>query len=80
VLETRGALAEHQMERRARIRGTLALVRSTGGSARTEGVNRALNAAFNIRKCTVLTERPAKLTRYKFVGQSLGLEEYPHKT
>jgi hypothetical protein len=47
------------MERRAKVRGLLALVSTTSdGKKRMEFVNRDLDAAINIRRCAVLENRP----------------------
>jgi len=52
-------LTEEQMERRAKIRGLLALVStSPNGTKRMEFVNRDFNAAIKIRRCAVLEKRP----------------------
>jgi hypothetical protein len=54
-----GPLTEEQMERRAKVRGLLALVSTTSdGKKRMEFVNRDLDAAINIRRCAVLENRP----------------------
>jgi hypothetical protein len=54
-----GPLTEEQMERRAKVRGLLALVSATSdGKKRTEFVNRDFIAAINVRKCAVLETRP----------------------
>jgi len=46
-----GALTDEQMERRAKVRGLLALVSATSdGKKRMEFVNRDFNAAVNIRR------------------------------
>jgi hypothetical protein len=69
---------EEQMERRARLRGWLALVSSTtNGEKRMEYVNRDFNAAINIRRCAVIERRPPELARENFVGQpfKVGLYE-----
>jgi hypothetical protein len=68
------------MERRARVRGLLALVSTTTkGKKRMEFVNRGFNAAINVRKCAVLEKRPPELARENFVGQSLKVELYEKK-
>jgi hypothetical protein len=59
---------------KAQVLGILALVRSTNGIASMAFVNKAFNAAINIRRCAVLKTRPAELTRSKFVWQPLRLE------
>jgi len=75
-----GPLKEEQMERRAKVRGLLALVRtSNDGKKRMEFVNRDFNAAINIRKCTVLEKRPPEPTRENFIGQPLKVELYEKK-
>jgi len=54
-----GPLTEEQMERRAKLRGLLALVSTTNdGKKRMEFANRDFNAAINIRRCAVLETRP----------------------
>jgi len=53
-----GPLTEEQTERRAKVRGLLALVSTTNGKNRMEFVNRDFNAAMNIRRCAVLENRP----------------------
>jgi hypothetical protein len=64
-----GPLTEEQMERRAKVRGLLALVSTTSDSKkRMEFVNRDFNAAINIRKCAVLEKRPPESTRENFIG------------
>jgi hypothetical protein len=46
-----GPLTEEQMERRAKVRGLLALISTTSdGKKRMEFVNRDFNAAINVRK------------------------------
>jgi len=75
-----GPLTEEQMERRAKVRGQLALVsRTPSGKKRMEFVNREFNAATNIRRCAVLEERPSKKTRVNFVGQPIKVELYKKK-
>ena len=52
-------LTEERMERRANVRGLVALVRSTNdGKKCMEFVDRDLNAAINIRRCAVVEPRP----------------------
>jgi hypothetical protein len=54
-----GPLKEEPMERRAKVRGLLALVSTTNdGKKRVDFVNRDFNAAINIRRCAVLETRP----------------------
>jgi len=54
-----GPMTGEQMERRANVRGLLALVSTVNGNEkRMEYVNRDFNAALNIRKCAVLEKRP----------------------
>jgi len=68
------------MERRAKVRGLLALVSTTNDSKkRMEFVNRDFNAAIDIRKCAVLEQRHPELTRGDFVGQPLKVELYEKK-
>jgi len=68
------------MERRTKVRGLPALVRtSNDGKKRMEFVNRDFNAAINIRKCTVLEKRPPEPTRENFIGQPLKVELYEKK-
>jgi len=46
-----GPLTEEQMERRAKVRGLLALISTiSDGKKRMEFVNRDFNAAINVRK------------------------------
>jgi hypothetical protein len=75
-----GPLTEEQMERRAKVRGLLALVSTTNhGKKRMDFVNRDFNAAINIRRCAVLETRPPEWTRENFVGQPLKVELYKKK-
>jgi hypothetical protein len=75
-----GALTEQQMDRRAKVRGLLALVRTTrDGKKRMEFVNRDFNAATNIRKCAVMEKRPPEMTRENFHGQPLMVELHEKK-
>jgi hypothetical protein len=75
-----GPLTEEQMERRAKVRGLLALVSTTNdGKKRMGFVNRDFNAAMNIRRCAVLENRPPESTRENFVGQPLEVELYEKK-
>jgi len=79
-IKTYGALTVEQMERRARLRGLLALVSTTNdGKKRMEFVNCDFNAAINIRKCAVMETRPPELTWENFVGQPLKVELYEKK-
>jgi len=65
-------LTEEQMERRAKVRGLLALVSTTpNGTKRMDFVNRDFITAINIRRCAVLENRPPEMTRENFVGQPL---------
>jgi hypothetical protein len=58
-IATYGPLTEELMERRAKVRGLLALVSTTNdGKKRMGFVNRDFNAAMNIRRCAVLENRP----------------------
>jgi hypothetical protein len=64
-----GALTDEQMERRAKVRGLLALVSTTSdGKKRMEFVNRDFNAAVNIRRYAVLENRPPKQTQQDLIG------------
>jgi hypothetical protein len=75
-----GPLTEEQMERRAKVRGLLALVSTTNdGKKRMEFVNRDFNAAINIRKCAVMEKRPPEMTRENFHGQPLMVELHEKK-
>jgi len=75
-----GPLTEEQMERRAKVRGLLALVCTTNdGKKRMEFVNRDFNAAINTRRCAVLEKRPPERTRENFIGQPLKVELYEKK-
>ena len=75
-----GLLTEEQMERRAKVRGLLALVSTTiDGKKRVEFVNRDFNAAINIKRCAVMETRPPALTRENFMGQPLKVEPYETK-
>jgi hypothetical protein len=74
-----GPLTDEQMERRAKVRGLLALVRTINGKKHMELVNRDFTAFINIRKCAVLEERPLESTRENFVGQPLKVELYETK-
>jgi hypothetical protein len=57
------ALTEEQMERRANVRGLLALVSTTtNGNKRMEFVNRDFNAVINVRRYAVMEQRPPELT------------------
>jgi len=70
-----GPLTEEQMERRAKVRGLLAIVSTTrNGKKRMEFVNRDFNAAINVRRCAVLETRPPELTRENFIGQPIKVE------
>jgi hypothetical protein len=58
-LKKYGPLTEEQIERRAKVRGPLALVSTTNdGTKRMEFVNRDFNAAINISRCAALETRP----------------------
>jgi len=75
-----GPLTGEQMERRAKVRGLLALVNTASdGKKRMEFVNRDFNAAINLRKCAVLEKRPPELTRENVVRQPLKVELYAKK-
>jgi len=66
------ALTEEQMERRANVRGLLALVSTTtNGNKRMEFVNRDFNAVINVRRYAVMEQRPPESTRENYVGQPL---------
>jgi len=68
------------MERRAKVRGLLALVSTTpNGKKRMEFMNRDFNAAINIRKYALMENRPPELTRENFIEQSLNVELYEIK-
>jgi len=72
-----GPLTVEQMERSAKVRGLLALVRTTpNGYNRMEFANRNLNAVINVKTCAVLERRPSEWTRENFVRQSLKVELY----
>jgi hypothetical protein len=72
-----GPVTEEQMERRAKVRGLLALVSTTiDGKKLMEFVNWNFNAAISTSRCAVLEERPRRCTRVNFVGQSLQVELY----
>jgi|YelNatPaOPRAMG01_1025707.scaffolds.fasta_scaffold33687_5 hypothetical protein len=73
-----GPLTEEQMKKMAKVRGLLALVRTTNGKKRIEFVNRDFNAAINVR-CAVLEKRPRRSTRVNFIGQPLKVELYEKK-
>jgi len=79
VIKKYGPLTEEQMEKRAKVRGLLALVSTINGKKRMEFVNREFNAATNIRRCAVPEERPSKMTRVNFVGQPIKVELYKKK-
>jgi len=65
-------LTEERMERRANVRGLLALVSTTSnGMKRMEFVNRDFNAAISIRKYAVLENRTPELTREKTLLDNL---------
>jgi len=53
-----GPLTEEQMERRAKVRGLLALVSTVSGKKRIEFVNRDFTAAINRTRCAVMEGRP----------------------
>jgi len=64
-----GPLTEEQMERRAKVRGLLALVSTTtNGKKCMEFVNRDFNAAIYRRRCAVLERRPPETTRADLWG------------
>jgi hypothetical protein len=74
------ALAEVQMETKAKIRGLLALMNTTtNGRKRMEFVNRDFNATINIRRCAVMDKRPPEMTREIFAGQHLKVRLYEKK-
>jgi hypothetical protein len=57
-----GPLKEEPMERRAKVRGLLALVCTTSdGKKRMEFVNRDFNAAIKIRKSAVMERSPSRV-------------------
>jgi len=75
-----GPLTEEEVERRAKVRGLLALVSTTnGGTKRMEFVDRYFIAAINTRRCAVLEETPPESTRENIVGQPLKVEVYEKK-
>jgi hypothetical protein len=75
-----GPLTEEHTERRAKVRGLLALMSTTNDSKkRMEFVNRDFNAAINIKRCAVLEKRPPNWTRMNFIGQPLKVELYEKK-
>jgi len=74
-----GALTEERMDRRAKVRGLLALESTINGKKRVGFVNRDFNAAIIIRRCAVMENRPPELTRENFVGESLKVELYEKK-
>jgi hypothetical protein len=75
-----GPLTGEQMERKAKVRGLIALVCTTNdGKKRMEFVNRDFNAAINTRRCAVLEKRPPERTRENFIGQPLKVELYEKK-
>jgi len=75
-----GPLTEAQMERRAKVRGLLALVSTTNdGKERMEFVNRDFNAAIKIRRCAVLESRPPELPRENVIGQPPKVELFEKK-
>jgi len=70
-----GPLTGEQMERRAKVRGLLALVSATkDDKKRMVLVNRDFNAATNIKRCAVIERSPPELTRENFVRQPLNVE------
>jgi len=72
-----GALTEDQMERRAKVRGLLALVSTTSdGKKRMEFANRDSHAAINVGRCAMMERRPPEWTRVNFVGHPLKVELY----
>jgi len=72
-----GPLMGEQMDKRAKVRGLLALVSATkDGKKRMVLVNRDFNAATNVKRCTVTERRPPESTRENFVRQSLKVELY----
>jgi len=75
-----GPLTEAQMERRAKVRGLLALVSTTNdGTERMEFVNRDFNAAIKITTCAVLESRPPELPRENVIGQPPKVELFEKK-
>jgi len=63
-----GPLTEEQMETRAKLRGLLALVRTSGDKKCMEFVNRDFHAAINIRRCAVIERRPPRVDKREFCG------------
>ena len=79
-IATYGPLTEELMERRAKVRGLLALVSTTSdGKKRMEFVQRDFNATMNIRRGAVLEKRPPERTRKNFIGQHLKVDLYEKK-
>jgi hypothetical protein len=74
-----GAQTEEQMERKAKVRGLIALASTINGKKRIEFVNRDFNAAINRRRCAAMETRPPELTRENFMGQPLKVELYDTK-
>jgi len=73
-------LTEVQLERRAKVRGPLALVSTANdGKKRMECVNPDFNAAINTGKSAVLEKRPPEWTRGNFIGQPLKVALYKKK-
>jgi len=64
------------MERKANVRGLLALVSTTNGKKLMRFLYRDLKAAINIRACAVLENRPPELTRENFTGQPVKVGLY----
>jgi len=62
------ALTEERMERRAKVRGLLALAYTINGKKRMEFVNRDFDAAIYLRRYALVERRPPELTREGFVG------------
>jgi hypothetical protein len=59
---------------RARVRGILALMRSTRSNKHMAFVNRDFDAAINIERCVALRKRPEELAQSIIVGQPFRLE------
>lgn len=65
---------ETLLAQRARVRELLAMKSSNRGKKHIKFLNRNLNAAVIVRRCTVLNMRPAELERANFMGKPLRLE------
>lgn len=74
VIEKHAELTEPQMVLMARVRGIGVLMSSIRGNARMEFINRGVNAATNIRRCSALQTRPAEHTRANVIVMLLRLQ------